>query len=179
MSGTVSSAPATGGQTLNADGPYTEKAPLAGAFSVGLQGAGVGLLVSSVQNSLQTHNKGALGVFTRTGGTIGIFAAVPATFTYIDQALANLRSKDDAVNGAAGGCAAGFLMGVQRGSLPSAFGGCAFLAVLIGTVDAAGRSLTGDGRQNLPLESREEQRRQFFKKRPLADQVLRSDTAAD
>lgn len=29
-----------------------------------------GLLISTVQNALETHDKGALGVFTRTGSTI-------------------------------------------------------------------------------------------------------------
>jgi hypothetical protein len=37
----------------------------------GLTGAGVGLFISAIQNSLQTHNKGAMGVFTRTGWVRG------------------------------------------------------------------------------------------------------------
>ena len=78
----------------------------------------------------QQHNKGALGVFTRTGGTIGLFgecraalpseraldkptassrrvpvcyatAGVATVFTYVDQQVANVRGTDDALNGAA------------------------------------------------------------------------------
>lgn len=48
------------------------------AFNLGMsaaaQSAGVGLLVSAVQNSMQKHDKGALGVFTRTGSTIALFS---------------------------------------------------------------------------------------------------------
>jgi hypothetical protein len=64
-----------------------------------------------------------MGVFTRTGGTIGLFgtvssghaeaqkliqafriyflAGMAATFTYVDHTLANMKGKDDAINGAA------------------------------------------------------------------------------
>ncbi len=52
---------------------YQAKATIEGAASAGLKGAGVGLLVSTVQNALDTHNRGAAGVITRTGGTIGFF----------------------------------------------------------------------------------------------------------
>jgi len=167
--GYAGSAPAASAST------FTPNAPTSAAFNAGLQGAGVGFLVSSVQNSLQKHNKGAMGVFTRTGGTIGVFAAAAATFTYVDQTLANLRETNDALNGASGGCAAGFLMGVRQGNLPAAFGGCLAVGALIGTFDAAGGSFSGDGRQQLSTEEREAKRREFFKKRPLADQVLQAE----
>lgn len=42
---------------------------------VGLQAGLVGAVVSTIQNSLGTHNYGAAGVLTRTGGTIGFFGA--------------------------------------------------------------------------------------------------------
>lgn len=42
---------------------------------VGLQAGVVGAVVSTIQNSLGTHNYGAAGVLTRTGGTIGFFGA--------------------------------------------------------------------------------------------------------
>lgn len=69
-------------------------------FRVGLQSGFVGLIVSSIQNSLSRHDKGAMGVFTRTGGTISLFAAMGAAFTATDATAANLREKDDAINGA-------------------------------------------------------------------------------
>ena len=52
---------------------YDPKPTLKYASFVGLQAGIVGTLVSTVQNALGKHNAGALGVFTRTGGTIGFF----------------------------------------------------------------------------------------------------------
>ena len=40
-----------------------------------------------------------------------------ATFAATESIVANTREKDDALNGVAGGCAAGFLAGI-RGSCP-------------------------------------------------------------
>ncbi len=42
---------------------------------VGLQAGIVGAVVSTIQNALGTHNYGAAGVLTRSGGTIGFFGA--------------------------------------------------------------------------------------------------------
>ncbi|KAK4701753.1 hypothetical protein P7C70_g4475, partial [Phenoliferia sp. Uapishka_3] len=54
---------------------YTPTSALSPAFNVGLTSAGVGLFVSAIKNSLDVHNKGAMGVFTRTGWIVGYFAA--------------------------------------------------------------------------------------------------------
>ena len=40
---------------------------------VALQAGTFGIVVSALQNALGQHNKGAMGIFTRTGGTIGFF----------------------------------------------------------------------------------------------------------
>lgn len=48
-------------------------------------------------------------------------------------------------------------------SLPIAVGTCAMLGATVGALDAAGGSLTGDGRENESIEAREERRRRFFK----------------
>ena len=48
---------------------FTPKEPLASAYRMALQGGGVGLVASAIQNSLAKHERGAMGVFTRTGGT--------------------------------------------------------------------------------------------------------------
>ena len=80
---------------------FLPREPLAATFRVGMQSAGVGLLASALQNSLQRHDKGAMGIFTRTGGTIALFAAMGAAFTYVDSSVANFRETDDAANGIA------------------------------------------------------------------------------
>lgn len=53
---------------------YSERSAIADGMTSGAASAGAGLLVSAIQNSVQTHNKGALGVFTRTGSTIALFS---------------------------------------------------------------------------------------------------------
>ena len=54
---------------------YEPKTPVANAANVALKAGAVGFFVSSLQNALQKHNYGAMGVLTRTGGTIGFFGA--------------------------------------------------------------------------------------------------------
>ena len=72
-----------------------------------------GLLVSSIQNSLSKHNAGAMGIFTRTGGTIALFTVMGGVFSFTDSFVANSREKNDSVNGAVGGCAAGLVAGAS------------------------------------------------------------------
>ena len=57
----------------NQEEAYEPKPSLKNALTVGLQGGLVGVLVSAVQNALGNHNKGAAGIITRSGSTIGIF----------------------------------------------------------------------------------------------------------
>lgn len=59
--------------TLLAAPVYSPTSALSPAFNVGLTSAGVGLFVSAIKNSLDSHNKGAMGVFTRTGWIVGYF----------------------------------------------------------------------------------------------------------
>ncbi|GLB36096.1 putative nadh-ubiquinone oxidoreductase 21.3 kda subunit [Lyophyllum shimeji] len=144
---------------------YTPKASLKYASIVGLQGAGIGAFISAIQNALGTHPHGAMGFVTRTGGTIGFFAAMGATFALTESVVANQRRKDDAVNGAVGACAAGFLAGIRARSIPMALGSCAVLGAAMGTFDYCGQ-LTGDASL-----SAEERRKRFFKQppKPLVD----------
>ncbi|KAH8120203.1 hypothetical protein DFH11DRAFT_1722044 [Phellopilus nigrolimitatus] len=124
--------------------------------------------INAVQNALGTHNKGAMGVFTRTGGTIGFFAAVGATFAATEAIVANTREKKDPWNGAAGGCAAGFLAGLRVHSLPIAVASCAFMGTAVGTFDASGE-LAGERRQLGTQEAWEERRKRFFKQKKTAE----------
>lgn len=52
------------------------------AATVGMQAALVGAFVSSVQNALGTHSRGASGFLSRTGGTIGFFGVFQQTFSF-------------------------------------------------------------------------------------------------
>ena len=53
---------------------FSERSPFADGMTAAGASAGAGLFVSAIQNSVQSHNKGALGVFTRTGSTIALFS---------------------------------------------------------------------------------------------------------
>ena len=53
---------------------FIEHSPLANGMNAAGVSAGVGLIVSAVQNGLTRHNAGALGVFTKYGSTIGLFS---------------------------------------------------------------------------------------------------------
>ncbi|KXN83868.1 NADH-ubiquinone oxidoreductase 21.3 kDa subunit [Leucoagaricus sp. SymC.cos] len=136
---------------------YETKPTLNYASRVCLQAAAVGTFVSTVQNALSNHSRGAMGFLTRTGGTIGFFGAMGFTFAFTESYVANLRQKDDPINGASGACAAGFLAGVRSKSLPMAIGGCVVLGAVMGGFDYAGH-LAGQ-----PGLSMEEKRKKFFK----------------
>ncbi|EAU93174.1 hypothetical protein CC1G_10542 [Coprinopsis cinerea okayama7 len=138
---------------------FTPKPALDYAAKVGLQAGGFGLFISALQTAFGKHNHGAMGVVTRTGGTIGFFAAMGATFAFTEATVRNSREEDDAWNGAAGGCAAGFLAGLRAKSLPASFAGCIALGATMGVYDYSGQ-LAG------VQESRDEKRARFFKKPP-------------
>ncbi|BGP23950.1 mitochondrial inner membrane translocase complex, subunit Tim17/22 [Rhodotorula toruloides] len=130
-------------------------------------GAGAGLFSSSVANALQTHNRGALGVFTRTGWMIPAFGSVGLTLGVSNAAVANLiESHDNGVAGAAGGAAAGFVIGLWKGSLPAAFGLALFTGAIYGTIDLAGGFGADSGRRSaLSRPEREQDRLSYLKKR--------------
>lgn len=51
---------------------YEEKPMLRNGMSALATGAASGLFLSTIQNALQKHDHGAMGIFTRTGGTISL-----------------------------------------------------------------------------------------------------------
>ncbi|EIW86771.1 hypothetical protein CONPUDRAFT_44990 [Coniophora puteana RWD-64-598 SS2] len=139
---------------------FEPKPAFRNGMAIGLQAGAIGAFISAVQNALGQHSAGAAGFLTRTGGTIGTFAAMGAAFAITEATVANQREKEDAVNGLAGGCAAGFLAGLRTRSLPIALGSCAVVGAAMGTFDYAGE-LAGRSK-----EEKEEKRRKFFKPVP-------------
>lgn len=67
----------------NVETIYEDRPAVRNAFVIGAQGAAVGTLVASVQNALQSHNRGAFGILTRSGGTIGFFGNVFVCFVSV------------------------------------------------------------------------------------------------
>jgi hypothetical protein len=54
--------------------PFHARNALKSSMSAAGVGFAGGFLASAVQNSLVKHNVGAMGVFTRTGGTVATFS---------------------------------------------------------------------------------------------------------
>ncbi len=116
---------------------YQPKDTIQASTKATLFTGGAGLLFAAVQNTLTRQNIGALGIFTRFGGTIGLFglpsthcqqgqkltpclAGVGGTYAFISNASANLREKNDPYNQALGGFCAGALLGVPSTRMISA-----------------------------------------------------------
>lgn len=59
-------------EPLEAD-QYQPKDAIGATVKATMITTGAGLFVSTVQNTLKRQNVGAMGVFTRTGGTIAVF----------------------------------------------------------------------------------------------------------
>lgn len=94
-------------------------------------------------------------------------ASAGFAFSYVDHTVANLRSSStDGVSGAAGGCAAGFLLGIRSGSIPQAMGMCGIVGAAVGTYDLAGGQLGWESGTKDRV-TREKERLEFFKKRSL------------
>ncbi|PWN98026.1 hypothetical protein FA09DRAFT_330186 [Tilletiopsis washingtonensis] len=164
---------------------FEQRSALAAMMSGAATTGAAGVLISAVQNSLQTHRAGALGVVTRTGGTIAFFTALGGAFSFAESMSANVRQRNDAWNTAIGGAAAGLVVGARARSIPTLFGASAGLALLLGVFDEAGASLTGSNKRpslldavgrsgdadsdHVPVgsrgwrEERDERRRRFFK----------------
>ncbi|CCX15594.1 Tim17/Tim22/Tim23/Pmp24 family-domain-containing protein [Pyronema domesticum] len=104
---------------------------------------GVGAIMSGIQNSLSKQNIGAMGVITKTGATIGIFAAMGGSYMFVRNAAANLREKDDHWNPTIAGFVSGAVLGTRFRTMPAVLGYGAGLAVLLGTFDYTGGTLRG------------------------------------
>ncbi|OBT83574.1 hypothetical protein VE02_06956 [Pseudogymnoascus sp. 03VT05] len=132
---------------------------------------GAGLFMSAVQNALARKNVGPWGVFTRSGSTIAVFAAMGGTYEFTKFAAANLRQKNDSLNPALGGLLAGSVLGFKQGSLPAVLGYGTMAAVLLGAFDYTGGRING---WNRDPEADEFERKQYMRKnrrRPIEETI--------
>ncbi|KAF2838590.1 hypothetical protein M501DRAFT_1004358 [Patellaria atrata CBS 101060] len=131
-----------------------------------------GGFISAVQNTLTKQNVGAMGIFTRTGGTIGVFAAMGGSYEFAKMAAANLREKDDSWNPAIGGFFGGSMIGFAKGrTFGSVLGYGTALAVILGVFDYTGNSITGYTRDSTVDEV---SRKEFLRKnrrRPIEETI--------
>ncbi|OCK90933.1 mitochondrial import inner membrane translocase subunit Tim17 family protein [Cenococcum geophilum 1.58] len=122
---------------------YHPKDAVSAAVRATMITASAGAIISGVQNALTKQNVGAFGILTKTGGTIAVFAAMGGSYEFAKTASANLREKDDSWNNAIGGFFAGTMLGLKFRTLPAVLGYGSALAVVLGTFDYAGGTLTG------------------------------------
>ncbi|KAJ4300677.1 hypothetical protein N0V90_002765 [Kalmusia sp. IMI 367209] len=90
-----------------------------------------GAIFAGVQNTLRKQNVGAMGIFTRSGGIIAVFAGVGVAYQFTKDAAANLRQKDDTYNDALAGFVGGSVIGVSRRSIPMMLGAGAGFGVAL------------------------------------------------
>ncbi|BDD55580.1 hypothetical protein MPDQ_002105 [Monascus purpureus] len=142
------------------------------ALKTTLLTGGVGLFASSVQNTLTRRNVGPWGVFVRTGGTIGIFAAMGGTYEFVKTASANLREKEDHWNVALGGFFSGAILGLRARTFPALLGYGATLATLTGFFEYTGGTLFGYKKNNVNVDEfeRREQLRKSYR-RPAEETI--------
>jgi len=122
---------------------YHPKDAIKAAMNGTLVTGSAGLLVSAVQNTLSKRNVNWSGVFTKSGGTIAVFAAMGGTYEFARFAAANLRERDDSLNPAIGGFLAGNILGLRFGTTPAVLGFGAMTAIVMGAYDYGGAALTG------------------------------------
>ncbi|MCJ1356940.1 MAG: hypothetical protein MMC33_006936 [Icmadophila ericetorum] len=130
---------------------------------------GAGLTVSAIQNTLTKQNVSAMGVFTRTGSTIAVFAAMGGIYEFTQLAAANLREKKDSYNPAIGGFFAGSIMGLRFRSLPAILGYGAGLAVLLSAFDYTGGVLSGYAKDPEVDEYERKQELRKNRRRPIQE----------
>lgn len=153
----------------NDEAVYQPKDAISASARSTLVLGGAGLFLSAVQNNLTRQNVTGWGVFTRTGGTIAMFAAIGGTFEFVRIAAANLREKEDAYNAAIGGFFAGGVVGFRVRSFPAVLGFGALLAIIQGTHEYTGGRLSGYERDtSVDQYERKEQLRRN-RRRPIEE----------
>lgn len=61
------------------DTVYQPKDAISQTLTATMITGGAGVFVSAIQNTLTKQNTGALGIFTRSGGTVANFGLTPGT----------------------------------------------------------------------------------------------------
>ncbi|KAF2121826.1 hypothetical protein BDV96DRAFT_483197 [Lophiotrema nucula] len=95
---------------------------LANTARTTLQTTIAGAVFAGAQNTLRKQNVGAMGILTRSGGLIAVYAGVGALYQFSRDSAANLRQKEGAVNEAIGGFVGGTVLGLARRSIPFMLG---------------------------------------------------------
>ncbi|KAK8221866.1 hypothetical protein M8818_000031 [Zalaria obscura] len=157
--------------TDNQERAYRPKDSISAAIKASMITTGAGAFISTIQNTLQRQNVGAMGMFTRTGSTIAVFGAMGGVYEFTKCASANLRQRDDSWNPAIGGFFAGNMLGLRFRSGPAVFGYGAALGIVLGAFNYTGGALTGYVRDPGVDEVERKEYMRKNRRRPLEDTV--------
>ncbi|KAI0128006.1 hypothetical protein BJ170DRAFT_595846 [Xylariales sp. AK1849] len=152
--------------------PFHARNAVKSGVNAGAIGGVAGFIVSAVQNSLAKTNVGAWGVFTRTGSTIATLTAVPAVYSFVKDASANLRETDDALNTTVGAFLGGAILGLRSARMPQILGYGAGVSVVMTAFEYTGGSLRGKPTQSEFID--EYERKEYLRKnrrRPLTETI--------
>ncbi|PFH62999.1 hypothetical protein XA68_10411 [Ophiocordyceps unilateralis] len=105
-----------------AEAPFVPHDVIGLTTKTGFIGAGAGLFIASIRNAMSRGNVGAMSVFIRGRGIIGMAAAAPATFAFFFAATSNLRQKTDTWAATFGGFMSGGVLGLPSRRLPVVLG---------------------------------------------------------
>ncbi|CZT23415.1 probable NADH-ubiquinone oxidoreductase 213 kDa subunit [Ramularia collo-cygni] len=153
------------------DHPYHAKDAIGQAIKATLITGGAGLFISTIQNTLTRQNVGMMGVFTRTGGTVAVFAAMGGAYSFTSAASANLRQKDDTWNAAVGGLFSGTMLGLRFRSAPAVLGYGSAMAVVLSAFQFTGGRLDGYKRDPEIDEVARKEHMRKNRRRPIDETV--------
>ncbi|KAF1839590.1 NADH-ubiquinone oxidoreductase 213 kDa subunit [Decorospora gaudefroyi] len=153
---------------------FRSRDALSNTASTTLQTTAFGAIVAGVQNTLRKQNVGAMGILTRSGGIIALYAGAGAAYQFTLDATSNLRQKDDCYSEALAGFVAGCGVGIARRSLPFMLGaGACFSTVLTAYRYTGGIWGIGDIRIQVDDDGEVERREELKKlrRRPLSETI--------
>ncbi|KAI2634591.1 hypothetical protein GGS21DRAFT_539395 [Xylaria nigripes] len=146
------------------------------AVKSGIKGATlgglVGLAASAVQNSLAREHVGVWGVFTRTGGTISSYLALTTVYYFSNDAVANLREKNDVWNTSIAAFLGGATLGLKSRRFASVLGLGSLFSIVMSTFAYTGGSLVGTRSEVDGMD--EYQRKEYLRKnrrRPIEETI--------
>nr|OQO20503.1 hypothetical protein B0A51_13264 [Rachicladosporium sp. CCFEE 5018] len=150
---------------------YHPKDAIGSAVKATLVTGSAGLFISTIQNTLTKQNVGAFGVFTRTGGTFAVFAAMGGAYEFSKCASANLREVDDTYNSFIGGALGGAMLGLRFRSAPAVLGYGAALGVILSAFTFTGGQLNGYKQDSTVDEVARKEYLRKNRRRPIEETV--------
>ncbi|KAI6779938.1 NADH-ubiquinone oxidoreductase 21.3 kDa subunit-like protein [Emericellopsis cladophorae] len=115
--------------------------------------------LAGLKNSFSKQNLGVTGVLTAQAPILGLVTAAPTTYMFVRGATNNLMGREDAWGSAAGGFAAGAILGLPSKRMPVVMGLGAAVGLSQGLFTLFGDRLGSFKQENDEFERKESIRR--------------------